>query len=365
MANTVPDTNNFTLQDVVDAVVPTSNTLDTCFDEADASLFDSTYKGNKDRQSNFRNWGADWPVTLISINTYKSGTGDYLAVCTDGTYIYAASSNYGIIAYSISGSTLIFKDADGIYFCDVHYYDGFIFAACGDDGIKSYTFDGTSLTLKDTYDNGGFYTSIWGQNGYVFACGTTIDNKGKIERYSYDAGGNFTLSLSSYTESVVSTYSRLWGDGTSYVYVAAQDLGIKSFLYFLGTMILVDTQDDGGNTSGVYGNETSEMLYSAGSFGVRSYTISAGGISSLLYENDTYIGVKNIIVNDKDVYGVVEDVGGNYGLIAYRVNERNGYFVYGDIRRFIGTYYYGDVTYLGNYIYPVGSFGIQVCQLTY
>lgn len=55
--STVPDTTNFTLQDVVNAVQPSFNSLRTCMNEADDALFDPAYKGNKDRLSNFRNYG--------------------------------------------------------------------------------------------------------------------------------------------------------------------------------------------------------------------------------------------------------------------------------------------------------------------
>ena len=54
----VPDIPNFTLQDVVDVVNPTVHSLDGCFTDAADSKFDSTYVGNKDRLSNFRNYGA-------------------------------------------------------------------------------------------------------------------------------------------------------------------------------------------------------------------------------------------------------------------------------------------------------------------
>jgi hypothetical protein len=39
----IPDSLNFTLQDVVNEINPSSNTLRTCFDESDPALFDSNY----------------------------------------------------------------------------------------------------------------------------------------------------------------------------------------------------------------------------------------------------------------------------------------------------------------------------------
>lgn len=55
----VPNTNTFSLQDVVDEVNPTTDDLVDCFADAVASKFDSTYEGSKDRLSNFRNYDSD------------------------------------------------------------------------------------------------------------------------------------------------------------------------------------------------------------------------------------------------------------------------------------------------------------------
>jgi uncharacterized protein (TIGR02145 family) len=60
----VPDRHDFSLRDVCNVVIPTLNTLRTCFIDALATLFDPThvvgfdtrYEGNHDRLSNFRNY---------------------------------------------------------------------------------------------------------------------------------------------------------------------------------------------------------------------------------------------------------------------------------------------------------------------
>jgi hypothetical protein len=56
-AITVPDTATFTLQDVVDSVIPTTSDLVDCFADADAAQFDPTYEGSKNNLYNFRNYG--------------------------------------------------------------------------------------------------------------------------------------------------------------------------------------------------------------------------------------------------------------------------------------------------------------------
>jgi hypothetical protein len=54
----VPDTNTFTLQNVVDEVNPTTNDLADCFADANPLYFDPTYEGSKNSLLNFRNYGS-------------------------------------------------------------------------------------------------------------------------------------------------------------------------------------------------------------------------------------------------------------------------------------------------------------------
>ncbi len=50
----VPNTNTFSLQDVVDEINPTTDDLVDCFADAVASKFDPAYSGSKDNLLNFR-----------------------------------------------------------------------------------------------------------------------------------------------------------------------------------------------------------------------------------------------------------------------------------------------------------------------
>lgn len=65
---TVPDTNTFSLQDVVNVVNPSSETLQGCFDDAVDSLFDTRYNPGLEsyKLSNFRNYGA---IETLSFST--------------------------------------------------------------------------------------------------------------------------------------------------------------------------------------------------------------------------------------------------------------------------------------------------------
>lgn len=52
----VPDTNTFSLQDVVDEIPSAQSSLVDCFSDAISTSFDPSYSGSKDRLSNFRNY---------------------------------------------------------------------------------------------------------------------------------------------------------------------------------------------------------------------------------------------------------------------------------------------------------------------
>ena len=118
----VPDTNSFTLQDVVDEVNPTTDDLVDCFNDADPAKFDATYEGSKDRLSNFRNYGA--APNSLSISPNSQGVGDSagsfnLTITTNAAWSYsddaiwlAPSSSSGVgnavitISYSANGNVL-------------------------------------------------------------------------------------------------------------------------------------------------------------------------------------------------------------------------------------------------------------------
>jgi len=104
----VPDTNTFTLQDVVTEVNPTTDDLVDCFADAVASKFDSNYSGSKNSLLNFRNYGAVTLTTFhLTVNTPKStfacyGTANNVAYHNGGSNTIAA---VGDTVYSNSTGT--------------------------------------------------------------------------------------------------------------------------------------------------------------------------------------------------------------------------------------------------------------------
>lgn len=61
----VPNNNSFTLDDVVQAINPSVESLEGCFADADSDGFDPSYEGDKDRLSNFRNYHHVFEDTFV------------------------------------------------------------------------------------------------------------------------------------------------------------------------------------------------------------------------------------------------------------------------------------------------------------
>ena len=115
----VPDTNTFTLQDVVTEVNPTTDDLVDCFADAVASKFDSNYSGSKNSLLNFRNYGAVTLTTFhLTVNTPKStfacyGTannvayhdGDPNTIAAVGDTVYSDSAGTTTYAAGTYGQT--------------------------------------------------------------------------------------------------------------------------------------------------------------------------------------------------------------------------------------------------------------------
>jgi hypothetical protein len=109
----VPDTTTFSLQDVVDEINPTTDDLQDCVNDAVSAKYDSNYIGDRDRLSNFRNYGS----TGHSFNT--KGELTPLAACgntPDGTFwtnMEEAGLAIGDVLYTSSTLATVLNGADG------------------------------------------------------------------------------------------------------------------------------------------------------------------------------------------------------------------------------------------------------------
>jgi hypothetical protein len=66
----VPDTNTFTLQNVVDEVNPTTDDLNDCFGGSNDNYFDVEYRGSKNSLLNFRNYNGSSDLYITSVIVY-------------------------------------------------------------------------------------------------------------------------------------------------------------------------------------------------------------------------------------------------------------------------------------------------------
>jgi len=122
----VPNTATFTLQNVLDVVTPTTDDLVSCFTDATAAKFDSTYSGDKDELLNFRNYdgipsflgsveGKDPCSLTMNITYYHNGSGtnptvgDTVYTNALRTIPYAASNMRGNFGAFDGSSAIVFQ----------------------------------------------------------------------------------------------------------------------------------------------------------------------------------------------------------------------------------------------------------------
>tara|TARA_R110002124_G_C8801793_1_gene502502 strand:+ start:139 stop:864 length:726 start_codon:yes stop_codon:yes gene_type:complete len=203
----IPDTNTFSLQDVVDVFVkisPQPDDLQGCFNSADGNEFDPSYVGSKDRLSNFRNYGGQWPgkFTLIFGQQLSS------------------SSSWINQVQSLS-SAYIGRDVKFVW----HYISGSSYSSDlqvgGDATLGTTTFD------FDTYSGTAWQTSRSNESSYSsvswfdIATGTT-DLRWNKRANSAPPSGTTGLSPPPYT-----------GGNSTYYYAEASSNGNPSKNFWL------------------------------------------------------------------------------------------------------------------------------------
>jgi len=105
----VPNTNTFSLQDVVNEFTESIDDLVHCFSVASSAGFNSTYEGNKDSLYNFRDY--ELPASLTSFSS-SAGSNSQSSVCQYGsinqTYYHDGSNATPVVGdnvYSDSAGT--------------------------------------------------------------------------------------------------------------------------------------------------------------------------------------------------------------------------------------------------------------------
>lgn len=120
----VPDTTTFTLQNVVDEIDNDDN-LVGCFNDANASYFDSSYEGSQNQLLNFRNYGSQNALTQF---TGSSGQNDIKFICSQSittNYWHNGSATYPQVnddvytdsnGATLFGSTYMLTSGTGGYY---------------------------------------------------------------------------------------------------------------------------------------------------------------------------------------------------------------------------------------------------------
>ena len=132
---TVPNTTTFTLQNVVDAVNPTTDDLSDCFSDANSAQFDPAYQGSKDRLYNFRNYGNQ--STGTGVLTFSS--------LNPGSYKSAPNGIYPNYTAAVQKAT----DGSGTGF------------------EADIALDALLSNGRTVYVYSGFYTNVTGGSGYA------------------------------------------------------------------------------------------------------------------------------------------------------------------------------------------------------
>jgi len=155
----------FSLQDVVDYIDSSLTSLQACFDNADSDAFDPAYEGDRDRLSNFRNYGGtitygDWALpskdelAAMYTNLHAESLGGFASAIywasseTDASNAYARNfSDDSDINDNKTYSWYVracrsFTASAGLYAVeDVGPGGGYVFYASGTSYIEAYPTD--------------------------------------------------------------------------------------------------------------------------------------------------------------------------------------------------------------------------------
>ncbi|MBW8242513.1 BACON domain-containing protein [Muricauda oceani] len=171
----VPNTNTFSLNDVrVELGLGTTASLSACFAAAVESQFDDTYKGAKDRLSNFRNYGAFVPTLTVSPTSRRvsSSSGSFTVTVTSNTQWTVSESLSWV---SISGASGINNDT-----FTVNYTTNSITQSRSGTITVTIVGGGQSATISITQSAATGQTTYQVQLGYgtsqSSACGFAITN---------------------------------------------------------------------------------------------------------------------------------------------------------------------------------------------
>jgi len=200
---TVPDTNDFGLDRVVEVINPsTTNSLIDCFNEAEETLFDEEYVGNQDRLYNFRNYGYE-TTRNITINVKDQDTNSNIQGASVDVSGYGSkdTNSSGDVTFELPDGSYDYVVSKSGYYTD----DGSITVDSGTEtfNITIEAIPEYNLSFKVVDDGNvkleGVHVNIIGGTS-----GTT-DSNGEVTFTLYEGGYSYSASKTGYKTSSGST----------------------------------------------------------------------------------------------------------------------------------------------------------------
>lgn len=271
--NKVPDTNTFHLTDVT-AVVG-GNSLTQGYTNSIDSYFDSLYKGNKDRQSNFRNYTI--PDTS-SPPTITVDTVDFLATDKTGTVNYDST----LLMYGLTPTNI------GYEMCGV---------VLTNNGAQV---DTDTIELEDGVAYSGTFTlpapANYGDNYKVKITSTSGDKLPPSVPINLVASDidttSFTLSWDASTDNVAVEGYRVYKDGVLYGHTSVPSMSITGLTASTSYSMTVEAYDaalNGSEASSALAvttlQNTPTVVITTFGFNASNehWTISCGNVLNLYY----------------------------------------------------------------------------------
>ena len=294
----------------------------SCFRDAIEACFDPTYKGDKDRLYNFRNYGVSGLQYDASYHSNINSTWGGVNVRSDNInkrlILGAVTQNLfltgGIAAFSSDGSSLTRiaydDDTEGVTAVSPVSGTDYIITARPRTGISMYKINGSAIDFICSYTNTDheFYEVYYDKsNDYVWGLSTYSDGHSYLT--VVEINGTYTAFNWISGPQEVNTYDlysgnnipRIWGQGTGVqgiIYLANWTTGVQSYHVVSGVpypvITEIDTWPSAINSFKVLaGCIDASYVYISGDTSV--YVLSHDGEGNMTYVNKYSSSVSSII----------------------------------------------------------------------
>ncbi len=163
--------------------------------------------------------------TAVLVDQITPGPGETRRIYGDGDYIYQTGYSSGIYVYDVDGNgqlSLVDTDDQGGSYNDIFSDGNFLYVAAQAGGIHTYDIaeDGTLTHMSTNPGAADDETGIWGDGQYIYS----VSRTGGIRSHSVDANGALTAID---TDKQAGDYSSVRGDD-DYVYATTTN-GIEVY----------------------------------------------------------------------------------------------------------------------------------------